>query len=200
MGRVTKPAKQILLALSAVLFLLPALCAADSAPHAQLPIEKGFDNMYNLDFPAAHREFNQWEAAHPDDPMGPVCHGAALLFTEFARLGILESQLFIDDDRFDGRRKLSPDPQTKQQFLGELDKADALADKALQRNSEDANAEFAQVLSFGLRSDYAALIEKKNFAAIRLTKQGRELAEVLLKQKPDEYDASDRQGAGCPRP
>lgn len=145
--------------------------------------------MYNLDFSAAHHQFDLWEGAHPADPMGPVCHAAALLFTEFARLGVLESQLFIDDDKFDDRRKLTPDAQTKQQFQAQLDKADNLVAQALQKNPQDANAEFARVLSLGLRSDYAGLIEKRGFAAIRYTKQGRQLAEILLKQKPDAYDA-----------
>jgi hypothetical protein len=145
--------------------------------------------MYNLDFSAAHHQFDVWEAAYPDDPMGPVCHAAALLFTEFNRLGVLESQLFTDNDRFDDRRKLSPDPETKRQFMTALDRADDLADKALQRNSQDANAEFTKILSFGLRSDYAALVEKRDLAALRYTKQGRQFAELLLKQKPDDYDA-----------
>ena len=148
-----------------------------------------FQRHVHLDFSAAHHQFDVWEAAHPDDPMGPVCHAAALLFMEFDRLGVLESQLFTDNDRFDDRRKLSPNPQSKRQFMAALDMADALADKALRRNSQDANAEFTKILSFGLRSDYAALVEKRDLAAFRYTRQGRQFAEVLLKQKPDDYDA-----------
>ena len=41
----------------------------------------------------------------------------------------------------------------------------------------------------GLRSDYVALIDKQDFAALHYMKQGRILAQQLLKQKPDEYDA-----------
>jgi hypothetical protein len=181
--------KTKLLSLITVLVLTPMLGSANSSGHPQTPIEQGFDNMYNLDFPDARRTFDLWETAHPEDPMGPVCQATALLFSELARLGILESQLFTDDERFDERRKLNPDPKTKQQFDSNLDKADALADEALRHNSQDSNAEFAKLLSFGLRSDYAALIEKRDLAALRYTKQGRQLAEVLLKQKPDDYDA-----------
>jgi hypothetical protein len=174
---------------TAAILLTAAPCGADATNHAAPLIEQGFDSMYNLDFSAAHHDFDQWVAAHPDDPMGPVCHAAAFLFTEFARLGVLESQFFTDDSHFDDRRKLSPDAQTRQAFEAALNKADDLAASALQRNSQDTNAQFARVLSLGLRSDYAALIEKRTVAAIRLTKQGRELAEALLKQKPDAYDA-----------
>jgi hypothetical protein len=176
-------------ALIAVFFLAPMLCGAIPSADPRTPIEQGFDNMYNLDFSDARRQFDLWETTHPEDPLGPVCQATALLFSEFARLGVLESQFFTDDERFDERRKLNPDPTTKQHFDSDLEKADALADEALRRNNQDINAEFAKILSLGLRSDYAALIEKRDLAAIRYTKQGRQLAEVLLKQKPDEYDA-----------
>ena len=45
------------------------------------------------------------------------------------------------------------------------------------------------MLSLGLRSDYAALIEKRDLAALSYTKQGRQDADLLLKEKPDAYDA-----------
>jgi hypothetical protein len=145
--------------------------------------------MYNLDFAAAHRDFDAWQKLYPDDPMGPVSHAAAFLFTEFARLGVLESELYPDDNRFDERKKQTPDPRTRQLFDMALDQTDALVAQALAKNPNDANAQFAKVMSFGLRSDYAALIDKHSLAAIHYTKQGRAVAEQLLKQKPDAYDA-----------
>jgi hypothetical protein len=54
---------------------------------------------------------------------------------------------------------------------------------------DDSNALFARILALGLRSDYVALIDKEDFAALHYMKQGRILAQQLLKQKPDEYDA-----------
>jgi hypothetical protein len=59
----------------------------------------------------------------------------------------------------------------------------------LKQHPDDSNALFARVLSLGLRSDYAALIDKQDFTALRYMKQGRVLAQQLLKEKPDDYDA-----------
>jgi hypothetical protein len=53
--------------------------------------------MYNLEFDQAHQDFSTWERLHPDDPLGPVSQAAGYLFAEFARLDILESQLFTND-------------------------------------------------------------------------------------------------------
>lgn len=153
-------------------------------------IEAGFHSMYNLDFDQAHRRFGAWQAAHPDDPMGSVSQAAAYLFSEFDRLGVLETELFTDDDRFDARKRLSPDPQLKEKLMAALASGDQLCEQALAKDPSDTNALFARVLAFGLRSDYAALIEKHNFDALRYTKQGRTFAEDLLKAKPDAYDAN----------
>jgi hypothetical protein len=169
------------------LLLVCAPCMAN-AP-APTEIERGFQSMYNLQFDQAHQSFSTWERLHPNDPLGPVSQAAGYLFGEFARLGILESELFTNDKTFENRAKLAPDPKVRDEFNGALSRGDQLADAALKQNPEDTNALFAKILALGLRSDYVALIDKQDFAALRYMKQGRILAQQLLKQKPDEYDA-----------
>jgi hypothetical protein len=164
------------------------LSAPDTAT-APTEIERGFQSMYNLQFDQAQQDFGTWERLHPGDPLGPVSQAAGYLFSEFARLGVLESQLFTNDKKFEARGKLSPDPKVRQEFNGAEDRGDQLADLALKQHPQDDNALFAKVLALGLRSDYAALIDREDFAALRYMKQGRVLAQELLKQKPDDYDA-----------
>ena len=152
-------------------------------------LNAGYRDMYNLQFDAAHRFFQAWESTHADDPMGPVSDAAAYLFAEFDRLHILESELFTNDSAYLDRKKLMPDPQVKRAFEAQLDKADRLAEKALAKNQDDANALFARIMVLGLRGDYAALIEKRNMAGLTYIKNGRALAERLLAEHPDYYDA-----------
>ena len=169
-----------------LLVFVPARGARAIAP---TEIERGFQSMYNLEFEQAHQDFSTWERLHPEDPLGPVSQAAGYLFGEFARLGILESQLFTNDKNFEGRAKLAPDPKVREEFNGAVSKGDQLADAALKQHPQDSNALFAKVLALGLRSDYVAMIDKQDFAALRYMKQGRILAQQLLKQKPDAYDA-----------
>ena len=171
---------------SLVLVFLPAYIANASPP---ADIEHGFQSMYNLEFDQAHQDFSAWERLHPDDPLGPVSQAAGYLFGEFARLGILESQLFTNDQTFEARPRLAPDPKVRDAFNRALNRGDQLANAVLKQHPGDNNALFASVLSLGLRSDYAALIDKQDFASLRYMKQGRILAQQLLRQKPDEYDA-----------
>ena len=64
-------------------------------------------------------------------------NAAAYLFSEFNRLHILESDLFIDDAKFEHRGKLAPDPTVKSAFENELSKSDAAANKILAQNPDD---------------------------------------------------------------
>src|SRR5580698_4902374 len=161
--------------------LSAASAAATTAPTPYSPaLEHGFQEMYDLDFVSAHGTFDQYQAAHPEDPMGYVSNAAAYLFSEFNRLHILESDLFTDDTKFEHRDKQSPDPTVKVEFEKELSKSDAAAGKILAQNPEDVNALFAQVLSNGLRGDYTALIEKRNIASLGYMKSSRLIAQKLL--------------------
>src|SRR5215831_9633314 len=75
-----------------------------SASAAGLPVEplldKGFRQMYNLDFAGAHATFAEYEHANPENAMGPISDAAAYLFTEFDRLNILRSEYWIKDESF----------------------------------------------------------------------------------------------------
>ena len=172
-----------------ILFLLTFVPASQADVSNPTEIERGFQSMYNLQFDQAHQDFAIWERLHPDDPLGPVSQAAGYLFAEFARLNILESELFTNDKTFEARSKLSPDPQVRAKFDSAINRSDQLAGVVLKQHPDDSNALFARILALGLRSDYVALIDKEDFAALHYMKQGRILAQQLLKQKPDEYDA-----------
>ena len=172
----------------AVLILLWCGLAA-AQEKAPVSLEAGYRDMYNLQFDDAHRVFHMWEQDHPQDPLAPVSDAAAYLFSEFDRLHILESELFTDDAKFEGRSKLSPDPKVKQAFLDSLNRGQAVADQILAKDANNADALFAEVMVLGLKGDYAALVEKRDMAGLSYLKSGRAMAEKLLGQNPTYYDA-----------
>ena len=145
--------------------------------------------MYNLEFSDAHKTFQGYFRAHPEDPFGPTADGAAYLFDEFNRLGVLQTQLFVDDEKFMGRDKPAPDPAVREKFRGALAQSQKLADAVLKRSPNDRNALFATVLNLGLESDYLALVERRNLPSLAYTKRAGLQAEKLLALAPDCYDA-----------
>jgi hypothetical protein len=154
----------------------------------ETPLEEGFRNLYNLSFAAGHNQFETWETTHPDDPTGPVYDAAAYLFSEFHRLNVLQSEFFTNDETFESR-KLKPDPEVKRKFEAALDHSRRLADARLKTNPDDEVALFAAVMRLGLHADYLSLLEHRDLDALKETKQGRELAERLVAEHPDCYDA-----------
>jgi hypothetical protein len=168
---------------------MAAPLAFATTPLSGSALNEGYFDMYNLDFPGAHQEFQKWMAAHPEDPMGPASDAAAWLFGEFDRLHIIDVQLFADQSRFDNRHRLTPDPVVRKSFDDRAAQADRLADAALQHNPKDAMAFYVKTLICGMKSDYALMIDKRDIAALNLSKQASGYSRQALALDPTMYDA-----------
>ena len=175
------------LATAAVLLLLSVPQADAGLSLAGL--DGGFRRLYDLDFAGAQREFESWEKVNPDNPMGPVSEAAGVLFSEFDRLGVLDAQFYEDDSIFAARKKYEADPQKRTRFEQQLDRAETLAKARLSRDAHDLDALLAMTLANGLRSDFAALIEKRNLASLHYTKEATAWAQQLLAADRTCYDA-----------
>src|SRR5215475_6152726 len=173
------------MSLRALLLSVPALCAIANASIQPVQLEEGYRQMYDMRFADAHETFRQYQAAHPDDAMGPVSDAAAYLFSEFDRLHILQSEFFTHDQHFVDDHKLTPDPEIKRRFEAALERSERAAVHA----PDNDNTLFAAVLRSGLRSDYLGLIEKHYGPSLREMKTGRIQAEKLLAHNPDYADA-----------
>jgi len=153
------------------------------------PLDKGFQLLYNLKFNEAQNVFSLYEQQHSGDPMGPVSEAAGHLFSEFERLGILESQFYESNAKFEARKKLTPDSEVREDFDAALTRAENLSSNRLAKDPNDHDALFALTLAAGLRADYAALIEKRNLASLHYTKESTQWSTRLLAVHPDCYDA-----------
>ena len=175
--------------LFAVVSLLVTVAAgADNAP---LPpsLDQGFHLLYQLNFPEAHQVFAAWQQEHPDNPMGPACEAAGLLFSEFNRLGVLESQFYENDQAFEARKKLEPDKGVRDRFDAAVNLAETRAQTRLTEDANDRDALFAMTLASGLKADYAALIERHNLISLHFTREATRWAKQLLIIDPKCYDA-----------
>jgi hypothetical protein len=177
----------------AALLLLSLPFAAQAADQIvaapQTPLDLGYVDLYNLDFPAAHGQFESWIRTHPEDPLGTASDAAAYLFGEFDRLSVIDVQLFANQSQFDSRGRLTPDPAVRKAFEQRADQTNQLADAALARNAKDANALYAKTLVCGMRSDYALMIDKHDVEALSYSKQASALSRQTLAVNPTLYDA-----------
>jgi hypothetical protein len=162
---------------------------AAEPPDRMISLDSGFHFLYDLDFDHAHQAFAAWQQQFPDNPLGPACEAAALLFSEFNRLGVLESQFYQDDKAFQARQQFTPDSALRARFNAALDQAENWALARLAKDNKNRDALFALTMASGLRADYAALIEKRNLASLHFTKQATGWAQQLLVVDPGCYDA-----------
>jgi hypothetical protein len=90
---------------------------------------------------------------------------------------------------FTARKKYVADVRQRARFEQQLSRTEDLARSRLARNSRDRDALLAMTLASGLRSDFAALIEKRNLASLHYTKEATAWAQQLLAADPSCYDA-----------
>jgi hypothetical protein len=181
------PVAVLAVAAATVLMLITIPQALAQLPSAGL--DPGYRRLYDLDFAGAQKEFESWEKLNPDNPMGPASEAAGTLFSEFNRLGVLESQFYEDDSVFGARKKYEADPQQRTRFEQQLSRAEGLAKARLSRDSKDRDALLGMTMASGLRSDFAALIEKRNLEALHYTKEATTWSAQLLAVDPSCYDA-----------
>jgi hypothetical protein len=187
------PVKTTRLSLFAALLLLilltPPLFAVDNNLTGT-PLNDGYHALYNLDFTAAHAHFHQWMTAHPEDCLGAASDAAAYIFTEFDRLGVLDIELFSDDNRFTSRTRPAVDPTLKQGFNDRIAQSERLANAALQRNPKDSNALYCLAVTAGMQADWASLIDRHEYGAYKFSEQASKFAKQALAVNPTLYDAN----------
>jgi hypothetical protein len=178
--------------LAAILIVLLATPFAFSlgTPLTGTPLNDGYHAMYNLDFAAAHNHFQEWMTAHPDDCLGSASDAAAYIFTEFDLLGVLDIELFADDNRFTSRKRPPIDPALKQGFQNRIGQSEHLADLALQHNSNDANAFYCKAVTSGMQADWASLIDRHEYGAFKFSELASKYAKQALAINPTLYDAN----------
>jgi len=176
--------------------LLCSCCIPSTAQSVDSDLDQSFHAMYNLQFPEALKKADEAKAVDKTDPLPWMAESCAVLFREFDRLHILTSEMFTSDDRFNARNAQSWDAASRQQFDTAARATEKLAQQRLNADKNDQRALFALTIINGLRADDAALIAKKNLAALSYTKSANNYAERLLARAPDYYDAYVATGMG----
>jgi hypothetical protein len=162
------------------------LCVATA--HAT-ELDDGYRYLYNRNYDAGRASFRTWMAAHPEDPFGPASEAAALLFTEFDRRSIVEIQLFNEPNPTVDRQLPPPNPNLRSDFDQRTQQAEKLADVILAKSPNDAHALFVKMFIYGLRADYAEMLDKSDFKALQFSKKGAAYSDQALQADPQLYDA-----------
>ncbi len=184
---------------SGLMFLLfaPSSSAQAAAPptpdtpaFSSVPeLEDGFHNLYIQKFPEAREIFQKWANDHPEEPFGQVAIAASYLFEEFYLQRVLTSDYFLNDKRFLGGIAGTPDPDRIHGFETAAANARSLSFQRLKKKSRDPEGLYALTLIAGMESDASSMLLKKHLDALKHLKEANANAQLLLKERPDAYDA-----------
>src|SRR5882724_11468265 len=145
----------------------PAFGAADA-------LEQAVTRMYDFDFPASHEVLDRYIVDHSGEPLPYAFRASAYLFAEMDRLGILESEFLVDDEKIaEKKKKLEPDPATRRNFLLAVADAESRANFALKSDPNDRGALFAMCVAQGVSTDYMAFIEKRQISSLSRSEERR---------------------------
>ena len=173
-----------------ILVVSLVLCVSALAAAEPNGIDAALQLMYNQNYLAAHEVLDRYSATRPGDPLPYAFQASAYLFYELDRLGILESEFLTDDNQIaEKKKKLDPDPLTREKFVRAVHDVETRADAALKIDPNDAQALFAMCIAQGVATDYMAFVEKKQFSSLSVAKRSNGYAQRLLKVNPKFYDA-----------
>jgi tetratricopeptide (TPR) repeat protein len=152
-------------------------------------LDQAFNRFYNFDFAGAHIIVSDYIAHQPGDPLGHMVRGATYLFSELARMQLLESEFFLDDRRIIDKKGLKPDPEVQTRFFAAVNEGQRLAQERLARYPRDRDALFSMTIAAGLVADYSSLVQRRHWSGLGYAQQAQRYAVRLLKVDPTAYDA-----------
>jgi hypothetical protein len=166
-----------------------------SADPPPMFLSDGFQQLYSLDFGRARKQFSDYEKARPHDPMGKAAEAASYLFEEFDTKGVLSSEFFLNDSKLLKGLSGNPEKNANPDFVETNNEARQMAREQLNQNPRDTNALLVLTMTDGMESDYDQIVERKQMAALSLTKRAEQEARKLLALDPNAKDAYVALGA-----
>ena len=170
---------------------VPPPPAAGAPPAANATaIDRGFQRLYNFDFPGAFTVLDDAARTEPDNALVDSVRAVTYLYREMARLHILESTFFLNTNNLvDGATKLKPDPAARGAMFAAMEAARRRATARLAQSPDDVEALFALCMAAGVETDYAGLVEGRTWRSVKLAPNSLRYANRLLAQTPPFYDA-----------
>lgn len=152
-------------------------------------VRAAYERFYNLDYPAAVAEFEQFHAAHPGDPQATAYLVNALIFQELYRQDLLDTTFYANDGFLTGKHATDENPTQRDRIFALSDEAVREADWRLSKNPNDVDALFARAWVRSLRCAYVAMVERSFGVGFRLAMKAKDDATRALELDPDYEDA-----------
>lgn len=183
----------VVLALLANIFLcsLPASAAHVAAvnPGNNALAARGFNELYNMDYDLAIRDFTKLRSEYPNDPFPANYLLAAEIFKELNRIGALDTETYSGDSFLNSKARRPLDMAAQKRIFELIATVEGLCDARLKKNPNDTEALYARGVARGFRATYMGMAQKAWISAIRAAMAARRDHERVLEIDPSYLDA-----------
>jgi tetratricopeptide (TPR) repeat protein len=178
-----------------VWLLLPVLLArGGSLPAWNVLDNSAFEHFYNLEYDQALAGFVTAAAQQPESATIHNHIAQTILYREMFREGMLQTEMLRSSNSFLKMPKLKMSAADQSQFSAAIQCAMELAQSRLNDNSDDADALYAQGVSYDLRGQYNFIVRKAYLDALHDITRARKFHERVTRLEPSMVDAELTQG------
>lgn len=149
---------------------------------------KGFDRLYNMDYPAARECFRQMTRLQPEHPAAYFYLATENWLWLLNQARRLQTNLYSGSS-FYGDRKEKIDPKTDAAFRQLAGAAVQKAEAALKKQPGDPDARYYLGAAHGLLAGYEGTVARAFISALRHGLKAVELHQQVLEQDPGYADA-----------
>jgi tetratricopeptide (TPR) repeat protein len=152
-------------------------------------VRQAYQRFYILDYDGALSRFEKVQAQNDANPLAVDYVLDAVIFRELYRLDLLDTTFYAHDGFLTGKHVVAADPAVADRVNSLFNRAVALSEQNLSKNSNDVDALFARGWARSLRAVYVGMIDRSFVAALRVALQARSDNEKVLKLDPRYIDS-----------
>ena len=130
------------------------------------PVDQALECIYNLQFRSAQQTLEAWLGHHPDDLRALNYLANATLDQQLFDAGLLSSDVYTNRGSVFRKKKVPLPKGFEKNFLGILDKAQALAEQRLKQNPRDEEALYWLGVTHSTRAEFEFTLQRSFFAAL----------------------------------
>lgn len=149
---------------------------------------EGFDALYNLEYAAAHADFQRMDRIAPDHPGGPLYDAATIWLEILQARRRLQTGLYRNSSFF-GEAKEKIDPATDGAFRNSVRRAIARCMLALGKNDRDPEALYYQGVAHAMLASYETTVARSFISSLRNGSKAVDLHRKVLEIDPNFADA-----------
>lgn len=148
----------------------------------------GLTAGYNLDYPEALEAFRAAIEADPEDPVPHRLFAATLWIEALFTQGVITAEDYLGQARSSVSRT-PPSPEVDRAFREHVQRAAALAERAVERDPQDADAHFQLGAAHSFLASYIATVEGRGMAGFGAARRAYDEHERVLALDPRRKDA-----------